>query len=311
MLLDGLQKKLDVAWRWVEGHSTSEGNNRADMLAGVGVSESSCFWQQRALDIVGETGAPEPSTQSKLEEVKVCSFCNKETSEKTIMCTDCRSVCHYSCTRLPRYQLYAFANKHRKFSCEKCMSVPKSFASNIEDEVRVGNTAFTETLHVYTSKEASTCPGQVKDVLSEHTNNIQKMLDNFQSNTVHSLEISLVSAIEKLSSVQSARSNNDQQSQISKLLQDKDNLMREKDNLLKQRRNGPQDENQHSAMKPELQALTRQLEKCNQEKDGLQEWLHNSVTEYQIQKSKLDEIRNYSIFFLASFASSFRVTEED
>ena len=174
---------------------------------------------------------------------------------------------------------------------------PKSFASNIEDEVRVGNTAFTETPHVYTSKEASTCPGQVKDVLSEHTNNIQKMLDNFQSNTVHSLEISLVSAIEKLSSVQSARSNNDQQSQISKLLQDKDNLMREKDNLLKQRRNGPQDENQHSAMKPELQALTRQLEKCNQEKDGLQEWLHNSVTEYQIQKSKLDEIRNYSIFF--------------
>ena len=69
MLLDGLQKKLDVAWRWVEGHR-------------VGVSESSCFWQQRALDIVGETGAPEPSTQSKLEEVKVCSFCNKETSEK-------------------------------------------------------------------------------------------------------------------------------------------------------------------------------------------------------------------------------------
>ena len=82
MLLDGLQKKLDVAWRWVEGHSTSDGNNRADTMAGVGVSESSCFWQQRGLDIVGETGAIEPSTQSKLEEVKVCSFCNKETSEK-------------------------------------------------------------------------------------------------------------------------------------------------------------------------------------------------------------------------------------
>ena len=64
--------------------------------------------------------------------------------------------------------------------------------------------------------------------------------------------------------------------------------MREKDNLLKQRRNGSQDENQHSAMKPELQALTRQLEKCNQEKDGLQERLHNSVTEYEIQKSKLE-----------------------
>ena len=109
-----------------------------------------------------------------------------------------------------------------------------------------------QTQCAWISKEGSTCPDQVKDVLYEHTNNIQKMLDNFQSNTVHSLEISLVSAIEKLSSVQSARSNNDQQSQISKLLQDKDNLMREKDNLLKQRRNGFQDENQHSATKPEL-----------------------------------------------------------
>ena len=114
----------------------------------------------------------------------------------------------------------------------------------------------TETPHVYTSKEASTCPGHVKDVLSEHTNNIQKMLDNFQSNTVLSLKNSLVSAIEKLSSVQSERSHNDQQSQISKLLQDKDNLMREKDSLPKQHKNGSQDENQHSAMKPELQALT-------------------------------------------------------
>ena len=37
VLLDGLQKKLEVTWRWVEGHSTSEGNNRADTLAGVGV----------------------------------------------------------------------------------------------------------------------------------------------------------------------------------------------------------------------------------------------------------------------------------
>ena len=39
MLLDGLQKKLEVAWRWLEGQSTSEGNNRADTLAGGFCSE--------------------------------------------------------------------------------------------------------------------------------------------------------------------------------------------------------------------------------------------------------------------------------
>ena len=94
-----------------------------------------------------------------------------------------------------------------------------------------------------------------------------------------------MNAIEKLSVVQSAHSNNDQQNQINQLLQDKDNLMREKDNLLKQRRNGPLDENQHSAMKSELQDLTHQLEKCKQEKGSLQERLHNSVREYEIQKS--------------------------
>ena len=60
------------------------GNNRADTLAGVGVSESSCFWQQRALEIVSiPTQAPEPSAQSKLEEVnKVCSFYYEVSSEK-------------------------------------------------------------------------------------------------------------------------------------------------------------------------------------------------------------------------------------
>ena len=62
--------------------------------------------------------------------------------------------------------------------------------------------------------------------------------------------------------------------------------MREKDNLLKQRRNG--DENQHAAMKAEIQSLTRKLETCNQEKESLQERLHNSVTEYEIQKSKFE-----------------------
>ena len=41
-------------------------------------------------------------------------------------------------------------------------------------------------------------------------------------------------------------------------------------------------------MKGEIQSVTRKLEKCIQEKDTLQERLHNSVTEHEIQKSKLE-----------------------
>ena len=51
MLLDDLQKRLDVTWKCGRT-STTEGNNKADELAGVGVAESSGLWQQRALDIV-------------------------------------------------------------------------------------------------------------------------------------------------------------------------------------------------------------------------------------------------------------------
>ena len=136
--------------------------------------------------------------------------------------------------------------------------------------------------------EAPTCLKQLNDVLSQHTENLQNMLDSFKSNTVHSLEISFVGAIEKLSNIQSSQSNRDQQAQISQLLREKDILMREKDNLLQQRRNGSSDDNQLSAMKGEIQSLTRKLEKCTQEKDNIQERLHNSVTEHEIQNSKLE-----------------------
>ena len=38
-----LQNKLDATWKWLEGHSTLKGNNKADKLAETGVSESSFF----------------------------------------------------------------------------------------------------------------------------------------------------------------------------------------------------------------------------------------------------------------------------
>ena len=51
--------------------------------------------------------------------------------------------------------------------------------------VSVGNTVVAGTPSVDNSKEV---PIQLSDVLSKHTEGLQKMLQTFQSNTVHSLE---------------------------------------------------------------------------------------------------------------------------
>ena len=57
-----------------------------------------------------------------------CSYCQEETSETfdLIQCNDCKSWCHYKCTRLPLYQLYIYDLSNRKCSCENCVEVPGS-----------------------------------------------------------------------------------------------------------------------------------------------------------------------------------------
>ena len=43
VLLGSLRNKVNVTWKLVEGHGTTQGNIEADRLAGKGVSESSSF----------------------------------------------------------------------------------------------------------------------------------------------------------------------------------------------------------------------------------------------------------------------------
>ena len=49
VLLDSLRNKVNVTWKWVEDHDTTQGNIEAHRLAGIGVSESSSFWQKCAI----------------------------------------------------------------------------------------------------------------------------------------------------------------------------------------------------------------------------------------------------------------------
>ena len=49
VLLDSLRNKVNVTWKWVEGHGTTQGNIEADRLAGIGASESSSFCQKCAI----------------------------------------------------------------------------------------------------------------------------------------------------------------------------------------------------------------------------------------------------------------------
>ena len=47
-MIDKLQRKLTVKWRWVEGHQDSEGNIQADESAKEGISAEKGFWQEKA-----------------------------------------------------------------------------------------------------------------------------------------------------------------------------------------------------------------------------------------------------------------------
>ena len=65
----------------------------------------------------------------------ICSYCQEETSETfdVIQCNDCKSWCHYKCTRLPLYQLYIYDLSNRKYSCENCVEVPDSLIIQYSD----------------------------------------------------------------------------------------------------------------------------------------------------------------------------------
>ena len=47
--------------------------------------------------------------------------------EEMLVCKKCNGRIHYSCTELPRYQLFAFYKFNRKYECPKCVEMPESF----------------------------------------------------------------------------------------------------------------------------------------------------------------------------------------
>ena len=59
--------------------------------------------------------------------------CSKESclspdSTYMLKCCDCKLSIHFSCTNLPRYQLYLYVKTSRKFSCEVCSLIPADWA---------------------------------------------------------------------------------------------------------------------------------------------------------------------------------------
>ena len=301
VLLDSLRNKVNVTWKWVEGHGTTQGNIEADRLAGIGVSESSSFWQKCAIcpgleeSIIlptksnvrsAKTTEMEVSNTPKEEERTMCSFCNKDSPGKTIQCSECKSTCHYLCTRLPRYQLYALHNTHRKYSCEKCLKIPESFAIDIEDEVSLRINVPEEKLSDKSPEVSEMNKHYFKESLSKNNDTMREMLQTFQTTTIHALESAFVNAIEKLGSTKVDSKENDQQSQIQQLLQEKDRLLKEKENLIKSVKSSRTD-TVNSASNLQTNTMQIELQRLTKERDHIQMNLHKTTTELEVCKSKL------------------------
>ena len=41
-----------------------------------------------------------------------------------LKCADCKMLVHYQCSKLPDYQVYMFVKKQRKYTCERCVTLP-------------------------------------------------------------------------------------------------------------------------------------------------------------------------------------------
>ena len=63
---------------------------------------------------------PKPPSKSKGDDSVPCSFCIDPTRSNVIQCADCFAWCHFTCTKLPAYQLFIYKSSTRKFKCAKC-----------------------------------------------------------------------------------------------------------------------------------------------------------------------------------------------
>ena len=61
-----------------------------------------------------------------------CVICKKVADDEAIECTICKGWIHYSCSKLPCYQLTALSSTERLYSCEKCVAVDESVLDILE-----------------------------------------------------------------------------------------------------------------------------------------------------------------------------------
>ena len=128
------------------------GNIKADELAKLGISSKSCYWQKLLKAMEPEESLEiriaRESRKSDAQQVKEsrksdvqptknfdCGVCKEPVSDDGIQCGDCKLWYHYTCSKLPSYQLYLYEKSQRKYTCEECSTVDGDFSRKYENMV--------------------------------------------------------------------------------------------------------------------------------------------------------------------------------
>jgi ribonuclease HI len=136
--LDTFNITCAVQWEWVKGHDGDAANMAADALARAAISLEA----QQTPTAHGQPADPPPRKggvnaapvtapggQTNPANSTNCIICHQQENKQMLRCTgqECDSCVHYQCTELPVHILYQYTTKKRKYTCEKCVSVPQTF----------------------------------------------------------------------------------------------------------------------------------------------------------------------------------------
>ena len=183
--LDAIRSKLQVEWKWVEGHKSDESNLSADELAKEGISSESGEWQDYAKNLVdghagmSQTEQPTIIVEEQTLQEYTCKTCKFSCTDKdqSIQCQDCKEWVHYICTKLPPYQLYLYETTQRRYTCEICTEMDDDY--QIQDDVKLKEESKEEN-HPEESKEENH-PVE-HGLISETVQNNQIIMDNTTEN---------------------------------------------------------------------------------------------------------------------------------
>ena len=90
----------------------------------------------------------EPDTLDKTlaSSCNVCSqpaaLARKKTDRTSLSCSECKSLVHFPCSRLPGYELYNYIHTKKRYTCEICSDTPPNFLTDLikEDILNVHKT---------------------------------------------------------------------------------------------------------------------------------------------------------------------------